>query len=99
MSKANTQKNIIKAPNISSSTEFQCESLGLASTLVSMGNNEFTIDKVDKDKVYFIFPVDGFLIDCIVDYYEENIEVSPKNLFENMDRLKDLSAEPPEIIY
>lgn len=63
--------------------------LGLATCLVSLGYELWNLDKTNPKKVQFIFKrADG--IDMVVnDYWQDNLKINARTLFDNQKMLKN----------
>jgi len=79
----------IQEENLEPNQQFLTFDLGLATCLVSLGYELWNLDKTNPKKVQFIFKrADG--IDMVVnDYWQDNLEINARTLFDNQKMLKN----------
>ena len=75
--------------NLEPNQQFLTFDLGLATCLVSLGYELWSLDKTNPKKVQFIFKrADG--IDMVVnDYWQDDLKINARTLFDNQKMLKN----------
>jgi len=70
--------------------EFKTYQLNIASYLLATDKvNLLRLEKVSPKKVLFVFDNSSMCQKLIVDYWNDNILISPKKVFRSLNELKD----------
>ncbi len=63
--------------------------LGLATCLVSLGYELWTLDKTNPKKVQFIFKRADSIDMVVNDYWQDDLKINARTLFDNQKMLKN----------